>query len=46
MALTRLNSILLYIKPSSKYYYAVLALIALIVAAIAFVIILKFNVHK
>lgn len=37
---------LLYIEPSSKVYYAVLAAVALLVAAAAFVIIVRLNVHK
>jgi hypothetical protein len=44
--LYRLNMTLLYIRPSSKFYYVILAVIALIVAAIAFVVIVKTHVHK
>lgn len=36
----------LYIKPSSYYYYAGLFVVALIVAFIAFIFIIKFNIHK
>lgn len=37
---------LIYIKPSSKFYYTVLTVIALIAAALAFIILRKIYVHK
>lgn len=37
---------LLYIRQSSKYYYAGLAIIALVAAAIAFVLFIKLQIRK